>query len=246
LSRPEYRELSPITSNDASLDIRFTGNPNLRRTLIQNADARWEWYPNAGEVLSVGVFYKRFKDPVERVEVNVSGMRDAAQQTVINADGADNYGLEVELRKRLGLLGPAFDGLVVFTNATVMESEIDIGDQTIGTMTSTTRAMVGQAPYVVNAGLSYSTPSGRGSATALFNAIGRRVVAASVAPLPDVYEDARRTLDVSVRLPVAGSLSAKLDARNLLDEPHEQRIGSVLRESYRTGRVFTLGLSWQQ
>ena len=246
LSRPEYRELSPVNADDASIGILFEGNPDLRRTLIQNADVRWEWYPNAGEVFSLGLFYKRFKDPIERIEVNVSGLREAAQQTVINADGADNYGVEVELRKGLGGFGRAFDGFVVFTNATVMESEIDIGQQTVGTMTSTKRAMVGQAPYVVNAGLTYSTPSGRASATALFNTIGRRVVAASVAPLPDIYEQARSTVDVSLRLPVVGSLSAKIDAKNLLDEVHEQRIGSVVRESYRTGRVFALGLAWQQ
>lgn len=245
LSRPEYRELSDVNSDDASIGVLFRGNPSLRRTLIRNADARWEWYPNPGEVLSVGVFYKRFEDPIERIEVNISGLRDAAQQTVVNADGADNYGLEVEVRKGIGFLGPAFDGLVVFTNATVMNSEIDIGAQSVGTMTSSRRAMVGQAPYVVNAGVTYSTASGRASATALFNSIGRRVVAASVAPLPDVYEEARNTLDLSVRLPVAGALSAKLDAKNILDEKHEQRIGSVIRESYHSGRVFTLGLSWQ-
>ena len=247
LSRPEYRELSEVDADDGmAIGTRFQGNPDLRRTLIQNADLRWEWYPNAGEVVSLGLFYKRFKDPIERIEINVSGLRESNQQTVVNAEGADNYGVEVELRKGLGVLGPAFNGVVVFTNATVMESEIDLGPQVVGTMTSTKRAMVGQAPYVVNAGVTYATPSGRASATALFNTIGRRVVAASVAPLPDIYEEARSTVDVSVRFPLFGALSAKLDAKNVLDEAYEQRIGSVLRESYRTGRVFALGLAWQQ
>ena len=31
--------------------------------LIQNADARWEWYPNAGEVLSVAIFAKNCFSP---------------------------------------------------------------------------------------------------------------------------------------------------------------------------------------
>ena len=247
LSRPEYRELSPVDADDgAAIGNRFVGNPDLRRTLIQNADVRWEWYQNAGEVVSLGFFYKRFKDPIERIEVNVSGLRESNQQTVMNAEGADNYGAEIELRKGLGVLGRGFDGLVVFTNATVMDSEIELGPQTVGTMTSTKRAMVGQAPYVVNAGLTYSTRTGRASATALFNTVGRRVVAASVYPLPDIYEEARNTIDISLRLPVFASLSAKIDAKNLLDETHEQRIGSVVRESYRTGRVFSLGFAWQQ
>ena len=246
LSRPEYRELSPTNVDDASIGVLFQGNPGLRRTLIQNADARWEWYPNPGEVFSLGVFYKHFRDPIERTEVNVSGLRDAAQQTVVNAQGASNYGIELEMRKRLGALGAGFDGFVLFTNATFMKSEIDIGDQSVGTLTSTSRAMVGQAPYVVNGGLTYSTPDGRASATALYNRVGRRIVAASVVPLPDVYEEARQSLDLSVRLPIARSLSAKIDAKNVLDEPFEQRIGSVMRERYTTGRVLALGLSWQR
>ena len=127
-----------------------------------------------------------------------------------------------------------------------MKSEIDIGDQSVGTLTSTSRAMVGQAPYVVNGGLTYSTPDGRASATALYNRVGRRIVAASVVPLPDVYEEARQSLDLSVRLPIARSLSAKIDAKNVLDEPFEQRVGSVVRERYTTGRVLALGLSWQR
>jgi hypothetical protein len=164
----------------------------------------------------------------------------------VNAKGADNYGLELELRKALGLVWPALDRFVVFTNATVMRSEIEIGDQSLGTLTNTSRSMVGQAPYVVNAGLTYSAPGGRGSATALYNVVGRRVVAASLAPLPDVYEEARPSLDVSLRVPLARSLAARFDAKNVLDEPFEQRIGSVIRERYTSGRVFALGLSWQQ
>lgn len=246
LSRPEYRELSPTNVDDSSIGVLFQGNPDLRRTLIQNVDARWEWYPNPGEVLSLGVFYKRFKDPIERTEVNVSGLRDAAQQTVVNAEGANNYGVELELRKGLGLFGPTLARVVVFTNATLMRSEIEIGDQSVGTLTSTSRAMVGQAPYVVNGGVTYAAPNGRASATVLYNVVGRRVVAASVVPLPDVYEEARQSLDFSLRLPLARSVAAKLDAKNILDEPYEQRIGSVVRERFTTGRVLALGLSWQQ
>jgi outer membrane receptor for ferrienterochelin and colicin len=243
LSRPEYRELSPTLNEDPATGVAFEGNPNLRRTLIQNADARWEWYPNAGEVLSVGVFYKRFEDPIERIELGVSGLREAKQQTVVNAKSARNYGVEVELRKRLGFLARAFDDLVMFTNATVMESEIDIGTES---QTNPQRPMVGQAPYVVNAGLTYSTPSGHASTTALYNVVGKRITAAAALPMPDIYEQPRHALDLSIRFPVIGSLSGKLDAKNLLDQPYEILQDDVVRERYRAGRVLSLGLSWRQ
>ena len=70
LSRPEYREIANVSSFEPIGGIITFGNPNLQRALIQNYDARWEWYPRPGEVLSVGVFAKRFEDPIERVFVD--------------------------------------------------------------------------------------------------------------------------------------------------------------------------------
>ena len=52
--------------------------------------------------------------------------------------------------------------------------------------------------------------------------------------------------DLSLRFPVRGDVTGKLDARNLLDEPYRVTQGTVTRESYRAGRVFALGLQWQR
>jgi hypothetical protein len=52
-----------------------------------------------------------------------------------------------------------------------------------------------QAPYVVNAGITYATASGGSSATLLFNRVGDRIDAAGDSPLPDVVELARNVLD---------------------------------------------------
>jgi outer membrane receptor protein involved in Fe transport len=68
LARPEYRELAPITFRDVLGGVSVTGNDKLTRSLIDNYDVRWEIFPNPGEVLSIGGFYKRFDRPVERVE----------------------------------------------------------------------------------------------------------------------------------------------------------------------------------
>src|SRR5687767_15818963 len=48
---------------------------------------------------------------------------------------------------------------------------------------------VGQAPYVLNAGLSYTSLGGASSATLLFNRIGDRIDAAGDSPLPDVRSE---------------------------------------------------------
>jgi hypothetical protein len=241
LARPEYRELVGINQRDVLGGEQFRGNPDLERTLIQNADIRWELYPGAGEVISLGVFAKRFLDPIERVYRGTSGTRVT---TFENARRATNYGVEVEIRKDLGFLADPLAGVTVFSNATVMRSEIDLSDLGAGSVEAE-RAMAGQAPFVVNAGLGYSSASGRTSATVLYNVVGDRIYAASLLPLPSVYEQERHVLDVSARFPVRGDVAIRLDAKNLLDAPYEVTQGSVTREFYRAGRSLSVGLGWR-
>ena len=246
LSRPEYRELSPINNYDPISGIHFQGNPDLERTLIANLDLKWEWYPGPGEVLSLGAFSKRFSNPVERVDVAISGVRGGQQQTVVNADGADNLGMEAEMRMGLGRLSERLLPLSAFANLTLMQSTIRTGNSEISASTNADRAMTGQAPYVVNTGLTYANETGSASATVLYNVVGRRISAAGAMPLPDIYEESRHVVDLSLRFPVHGGLSAKVDARNLLDAPYELMQGTVVRERYRAGRVLSLGFTWRR
>lgn len=237
LSRPEYRELSPVTYRDVIEQQDIFGNPSLKRSLITNVDGRWEWFPNSGEVIGLGLFAKRFSNPIERVDVATSG---ASRLGFINADGATNYGVEFEVRKSL------FEQLTTFGNATVMKSTIDITSDKLSSLTNRKRAMVGQAPYVVNAGATWATSSARSTATVVYNVVGRRITSAGTTPLPDTYELARSGLDLSLQSALFGSLSARFDAKNLLDSPYSVQQGSVIREQYRSGRVFSFGLKWQQ
>jgi hypothetical protein len=122
---------------------------------------------------------------------------------------------------------------------------LDAGDEATLGLTSQQRPMVGQAPYVVNAGLTYADRDGRASATLLYNVVGARLYTAGINPVTDAYERPRSMLDLSVQLPLLAGLSTKLDARNLLDAPVEITQGEIIRSSHRTGRSFSLGLAWR-
>lgn len=243
LARPEYRELAPVTFRDVLGGVSVTGNADLVRSLIDNVDLRWEAFPNPGEVLSVGVFAKRFDRPIERLEQATSGAYQARYQ---NALSATNVGVELELRKQLGFLGSWGESLTGFSNLTLMRSSVDL-DSTGGlTVTDATRRLVGQAPYVVNGGLTYSSLSGRTNATILYNVVGERITAAGVVPLPNIVEVPRHLLDMSLRFPVWGSLSARVDARNLLDARTRFMQGNLEREGFNSGRTLSMGFSWRQ
>lgn len=237
LARPEYRELAAISYREVLGGEQVIGNPALRRTLIRNLDARWEWYPNPSEVVSLALFAKHFKDPIEQRYLGRSG---TDTRSFFNAESAENYGVEVELRKGLGFLGGLLDPIHFFTNATVMDSRVVYGDVTED------RAMVGQAPYVLNTGLTYAAPGGGMSATVLYNVVGRRVV--NVRPsgeqIPDVFEMPGHAFDIALRFPLLSRMSMKLDAKNLLDSPYEVMQGTVTREYHRPGRSFAVGVTY--
>jgi outer membrane receptor protein involved in Fe transport len=243
LARPEYRELSPITSRDVVGGENVRGDENLLRTNVNNADIRWEMYPSAGEIFSVGVFAKQFTNPIERVYGSSSGGTSTVFFT--NAKSANNFGVELELRKDLAGLGKLFEPLTFFSNVTVMQSQIHLYDSTEASATNLNRRMVGQAPYVFNAGLTYSGGSGGSTATLLFNRVGERITAAGASPLPDAVESSRNVLDFSLRQAVTSVVTLRFDTKNLLDAPYEVMQGTVTREFYRSGRSVNLGFLWK-
>ena len=65
-------------------------------------------------------------------------------------------------------------------------------------------------------------------------------------PLPDVVDQARNVLDLSLRFPLLAGVSARVDARNLLDAPYRLMQGDVIRERYNAGRTLSVGLNWRQ
>jgi outer membrane receptor protein involved in Fe transport len=194
-----------------------------------------------GEILSLGAFIKRFDSPIERVFVNQTG---AAANSFVNADKADNYGLELELRKQLDWISPALTPLTLFANTTLMRSRITPGNNDISSLTTSERPMVGQSEYVVNGGLTYASQGGF-TATALYNVVGRRIVEAGALPFPDAYEQERHIVDFSMQVPVFARASLRFDAKNLLDAPYRVFQGDVVRARYKTGRVVSFGATWE-
>jgi outer membrane receptor protein involved in Fe transport len=243
LARPEYRELTPIISRDVIGGENVQGDENLERTTVNNADVRWEYYPRAGETVTLAVFAKQFTNPIERV----FGAGSAGTSFVFftNAAGADNYGLEVELRKDLDQFSRRLQDFSVFANATVMQSQIRLAEGTQAAATNLNRRMVGQAPYVLNTGVTWSSRSGASTATLLFNRVGERITAAGGSPLPDVIDQPRNVMDLSLRWGLSEQLTLRSDLKNLLDSPHRVMQGSVVREQYYGGRTIQAAVLWR-
>jgi hypothetical protein len=256
VARPEFREIAPFSFYDFEQNYAVSGDTSLRRSDIWNADARYEWYPKASEGVSVAVFYKKFKDPIELRALAAGSVKRYQFQ---NAGEADTYGVEFEARKGLGFIASKLDVFNIFTNVTVLKSAVKLAGITAGGQTqSFDRPLQGQSPYLVNVGLQYNSKNGKVNASLLYNKIGQRLALAGGKDqlIYDIYERPRDLVDLQVSLKVLKNKGEfKLTASDIFNQPfyfYENIDASTkftrgtdrLWNSYTPGTTFTLGFTY--
>ena len=241
LSRPEFRELSEVPWYDYRTGRQLYGNPDLQRATIDNFDVRWEWYPRAGETLSIGGFAKLFHDPIESV-IAVSAVSGSVG-TFDNATGATNLGTELEWRQGLGPLSIALSDFSIAGNAAFILSTIDLSG-TDGNQTSSERPLQGQSPWVLNLQILYEHEQTGTGLSLLYNAFGPRISEVGQSGIPDTYELPVHRLDLTGSQRIAPAWSLKVKATNLLDWPARERTGTEIAEEVYEGWSAGLGISW--
>jgi outer membrane receptor protein involved in Fe transport len=252
LARPNFREKAPYANFSFVNDFIYNGNVNLERTLINNYDLRWEWFLSPGEILAVSGYYKHFKNPIERV-INVLSDNPFVQYA--NVDEAKVYGVEIEARHGLGSMADWMKYFSLGANVTIAASEIRIPDEEMVLIrelnpgASDTRPLQGQSPYLINVDLSYDNYESGTSAGIYFNTFGKRLAEVSAGGTPNVYEEPRPTLDLTVSQKLMDHFRIKFSARNLLDSDYRltQSYKEVdyIRQQYETGRSFGISASYE-
>ncbi|HEY1041081.1 MAG TPA: TonB-dependent receptor, partial [Bacteroidia bacterium] len=257
LSRPEFRELAPFGFYDFVTNFSIRGNQHLQRALINNYDLRYEFYPGRGQIVSVSGFYKTFKNAIEQI----NRADETRALTYQNVDKATNYGFEVELRMILGVIlnkdsSKFLNNLTLFTNYAYIRSKVDVSNVK-GSIT-TERALQGQSPYIVNAGIQYlDTDKGWGFSTAV-NRIGRRIAIVGNTTEPDIWEQGRTVLDfqLSKAFLKKKTLEVKFNIRDALaqtqyfyqdtdkDKKLNIRKDNVMAET-NFGTTFSFGVSFK-
>ena len=242
LSRPDFRELTPFSFTEIVGGYSTNGNPDLRRTSIQNFDARWEWFLGGDQLLAASYFYKKFKDPIELVLQPGGNQR----RTWINAAGANNQGLELEFRRNLGFLAAPLSQLNLVTNFTFVDSEIEIPADAPFTLTNLNRPLLGQSRYLFNSALEWAKPRWRSNTRFYVNFFSKRIAEVGTNGLDDIYEEGRTTIDFVYEflLRETGNYKIRFEAENLTDEDFLWTQGGDLKQVYRQGRTFSVGLSF--
>ncbi|MDR2358998.1 MAG: outer membrane beta-barrel protein [Prevotellaceae bacterium] len=254
VNRQELRELTASTYYDFDLFSLFSGNPDLKQATIHNLDLRYEWYPSEEDVVSLAVFFKHFRNPIELTFFEAGG---AIQYSYGNALHANNFGVEIDARKSLDDAGLA--GWTATLNVTLVGSSVHFEDNS----RNHDRPMQGQSPYIINAGIFYRLPNGLLNAGLFYNRIGERIIGLGRTggdsinnDIPDLYERSRNLVDCTFAVRLGKAFELRGAVRDIFAEPVEwvqypkftDAAGTVQERrqatrSFRPGRHFLLALS---
>jgi outer membrane receptor protein involved in Fe transport len=218
INRPEFRELSSSVYYDFDLASSVQGNTELKSARIDNVDLRYEFYPSRGEQISFAAFYKHFDSPIEWT-YTVAGGTDLIY-SYKNAQSANNYGLELDVRKDLSFIGLrnfswSFNGALIHSRVTFPAGSKEEN-----------RPMQGQSPYLINTGLFYRNDAHQLNIALLYNRIGKRIIgvgrtegtagAEETARIPDSYEMPRDVMDFTASKKFGDKWEIKFNVRDIL------------------------------
>jgi outer membrane receptor protein involved in Fe transport len=228
VARPSIRELTETLIYDYEFRNNVFGNSNLKMAEIFNYDTRAEKYFDNADYIALSVFYKGFRNHIEQIKT----LQGFSWQ---NAESAEVYGIEIDGRKKI------VEGLEFRTNLTFVKSmttvvnqflSIERGIKTFTPIDTVTRQMFGQAPYVVNTMLTYTSDKYKLNASLGYNVQGPRLVVVSADLTPNVFEMPRHLVDIRVSKQFGKWITVAASVRDLLNSP--------IRRSYKDPEGYTL------
>lgn len=212
---------------------RMQVNMGLESSIIDNYDVKLEWFPGAGDVISIGGFYKYFDKPAEFYAVNDVSGTDNLYVYTNNSDWGKIRGIELEVRKSLGFIAPSVALLKKITlsgNLTLLKSEVqsrvtryevdEKGEQrSYFEYMKYKRPLYGQVPTVVNGGINYIGK--HLSLNLVYNYMGYKTFITGNDPNLVEYERPRSQIDAQVGYRFyRNKAQFKLNMSNLTDRPY--------------------------
>lgn len=239
VSRPDFKELSPARFLNDDDNIYERGNPDLIAASISNFDFRWDWYPTSKELISVGVFMKNFENPIEAYAVNSTD----DIRSFRNISEATNSGIEFEIRKDITeFIGAGFN-TEIFSNYSLIASQVQLSAEEKGNSTSSDRPLQGQSPFLLNFGIDMTMPWYNLNTTLVYNIVGKRITDVGDGGRPDTYEQPIHQLDLSLIQKIKKNMNLTFRAQNLLDPDITRTQGEFVVSNFQRGRAFSLGVS---
>jgi TonB-dependent receptor len=257
LARPNFFEIVPVVQYEYVGGPIFIGNPQLQMSSLENYDARLDWTPEEGWLISGSVFYKTIDKPIQYAQRFASF---GEYTSAYNFPNATLFGVEIETRVTLEpLLGEDLKGLAVGGNFTLMNSSVTLPQQDITAFQAygvsvDSVPMTGTPDYLFNANVTYDYEPLGTQIGLFYNYQGKSLISAPAPTLlelsPSIYQMPYGTLNFTLRQPLLWGFAANFAAKNLTNPARETQYETTdgftgLNSTYTAGIDLQFGLSFQ-
>lgn len=253
INRPSFFEIVPYSIINE--DYKEKGNPDLKHTVADNIDLRYEFFPKSSEQFMVGLFYKNIQDPIEYGLINEG--QDTYYQPM-NFGDAKNLGVEVDIMKYFNWFG--IKANYTYTHSKVTTDKRIMEGSEVKTMQQT-RPLFGQAAHVANLSLLFKDTNHGWEGQLAGSYTGKRLSDISNWYDDDIWEAGYFQLDASVEKSFDCGVSIFAKASNLLDVPllryiqkgprteniteYERHNGNVVERKEWHGQAILLGVRYK-
>lgn len=260
IARPQFRELVAQIYQDPDSNRLYRGNPSLMDSELWNAEARYEYYFDRDQRLSVAGFYKSIDKPIEAF----TSVSDSSVSTsYANAPRAKLYGAEFEVQKYVPLGGESRSAfwqsrrLVLIGNYTYSQSKITVKDGDVTLLNGVEFPadnlffdgvpLTGQSDHLLNMQVGLEDVDRLSQQTLLLTYASPRVTSRGPSGQPDLREKPGLQLDFVARQGLnvgRREVELKFEARNLTgrgyQEVQESGENRIYFNRYKVGRTFSL------
>lgn len=266
-TKPVIMESFPITYQNAD-GTSVQGNPILKNSDNYNVDLKYELFPTAKEMFTIGAFAKYLDNPIERTFV--SNATTGTVTTFLNSDNATLFGAEAEFLFGLNRISEDLSAFSFGLNATLMATKVNVsptyesvdedGIPTTNTSIEThkgSRDLQGASNWLVNSDLKYEFNLGKdwtNTMSLVYGVFGKRIYAVGTNGQDHTYELPVSQLDLVWSSKISEHFDVKFTADNLLNPERKLEFGnegtikvaepSLLANSYKKGVGFSVKLGY--
>lgn len=226
VNRPGFLEIVPYLV--VGEEFTEMGNPNIKHTVADNIDIRYEYFPKPLEQFMIGAFYKNIQNPIEYGWSNPQGSKGNIYYMPDNYGTARNLGMEVDFIKYFSFIG--IKANYTFTNSAITTQKRFYVHKSNGwqlTDTTQTRPLYGQSAHVANVSLLFKDTHTGWDGQLSANYTGDRIYLVSRYYNDDQWQRGFIQMDASVEKKFKNGMSLYLKVKNLLNSPMEVYIKKI-------------------
>ncbi len=253
---PDLREFSSGSYFHPYEVATVHGNPDLVNTIIYSVDFKYSHYFSSDEYIKVGPFYKYLDKPIEDTQLESSSLPIYSYD---NSDFAVLYGIEIDGRKTLDILGKStintlspyigdLSKYYIAGNMSFTNSEVTLREEQEGVLTSNNRQLQGLSQTVYNATFGYDNDAR--SVTLSYNKMGERIRKVGIisnvgVKFGDTIEIPPQLLDFVWIENFSGGITGKLKIGNILDEETTWKQDEKTIREFKTGTTISFVVSYK-